>query len=1154
MKPSFSSHRRPARKVRSSTALHLEVLEERTLLDGKSQALFNPQAILGISHGVSSPRQEPPVSIGGQAGPTQARYPNILVNNPTEDGNSPRDTHSETTIAVVGTTVLSSYNDSFNASLNPAKYTGFSRSTDRGQTFTDGGSLPNNPNGDAGDPVLGHDNQTGRTYLATLSFGAPLEVWRSDDNLVTFQQPVNAAPGRSGLDKEWLAVDNFSGAGRGNVYVVLRDFGSGNGIYLTRSTDQGATFGPNGGVLIAGAGNGNVQGAWVAVGPDHAVYASYYQSDDIGGTNGRIMIRKSTDQGVTFGAPIMITRLTTVGINGDLHIGGFRSNAFTQVVVNPVNGQLYAAYDDKGTGSDRADVFFRQSNDGGAIWSNAVRVVDDTTGRDQWQPALAVTPSGSKVGVFWYDRRLDTANNLIDRYGAIGVVSGSSVVFGSNFRISDTSFAPEFGHDPAINGVYMGDYDQAVADTGSFYLTWGDNRSNSLGHAGHRADVRFARIPVDVTGPSVIAVTPFGNVLPPVSTLRVTFDEEIDPTTATVDQFAIQDPNGNPINVQSVTPVAGSNNMQFDVVIDTQIATGSYAVTIGPFIADTLGHNMDQDGDGDSGSDAEDQFNGTFGIQGPRVIASTPTGNASLPGTIDHVRFTFSESMDPTTFTTDQVVSFTDPQGNDIPINDIQPVDGSNNTQFDVSFDPLPLAGTYHMVIGPNILDTFGNPMDQNGNLIGGEVPDDEYTAQFAVASPTVTALARNGRFQDPVSSVRVTFNEPIDPSTFTPDQISNLTDPQGHPITVTGVAPVDNSDTQFDVSFDPQGTFGSYRITVAAGGIADLFGNPVTTPFSGTFVVATVYSAFATDYEVLDIHGLPGTFRVIQYADDLSLPVNLGSHSFNFFGRTYTGNNQLFASSNALISFGSADAAFGNTDLTSSPPEAVIAPLWSDWIKNSGTDMLEGYIDEANDRLVLQWNEIQHFSSSPRGITFQAILALDTGGAPGDIVINYVTTDTGDQNADGATSTVGVKNTGSQGIERTLVSFNHTNSLIGAQKAILLTTNSGAPGAPGRGHSSNHGAIHHLTPLATTLTAPVGLGVALGEELPLATPLAISIQGMDPLMSKPTEATHPIDQVFADVASHATDAGSHFRPMQTETRIDPLGLDHLGDDGLSLS
>jgi hypothetical protein len=108
---------------------------------------------------------------------------------------------------------------------------------------------------------------------------------------------------------------------------------------------------------------------------------------------------------------------------------------------------------------------------------------------------LAVTPDGSHVGLFWYDRRLDPADWLIDRFGAIGTVSGHTVAFGANFRISDVSFPPAYGQDPIVFPNYMGDYDQATADNSYFYTTWGDNRLSDAFFA-NQPDVRFAKIPV----------------------------------------------------------------------------------------------------------------------------------------------------------------------------------------------------------------------------------------------------------------------------------------------------------------------------------------------------------------------------------------------------------------------------------------------------------------------------------------------------------------------------------------------------------------------------------------------------------------------------------------------------------------------------------
>jgi hypothetical protein len=224
-------------------------------------------------------------------------------------------------------------------------------------------------------------------------------LFRSDDNFATFVGPsVNAAPGRGLLDKEWLAVDNFPGSGQGNVYHIVH---GGADIVMFRSTDHGDSFGPNGGVVIANDGRFNVQGGWVAVGPDHTVYAMWFDQSTGLGQPAFIKMRKSTDQGQTFDPPVTVAALETRGINGDLGLVGiragtstpapFRSNALAQLVVNPTNGDLYVTYDDVAPG-ERPNVYFRQSTDGGATWSDAVRVNDNTTATDSWQPAIAVTP------------------------------------------------------------------------------------------------------------------------------------------------------------------------------------------------------------------------------------------------------------------------------------------------------------------------------------------------------------------------------------------------------------------------------------------------------------------------------------------------------------------------------------------------------------------------------------------------------------------------------------------------------------------------------------------------------------------------------------------------------------------------------------------
>ncbi len=449
----------------------------------------------------------------------------ILVNNNTGATGSGNFTQSETSILAFGNNVVIGFNDAGSFTGGASKFTGWSYSTDGGATFTDGGTLPTNAGGDAGDPVLARDEATGRIYFATLSFVGNIQVFRSDDNGLTWMAPVNGTPGGStSEDKEWIAVDNFPGTGNGYVYLITRDFGAPNGIYLHRSTNNGTSFGA--GVLIASGASGNVQGAFVAVAPDHSVHAFYF---DETGSPERIMTRRSTDNGLTFGAAVPIATLaTSAGFNGDLGLtgirqgtvtpSGFRSNAFPHVAINPVSGNIYVTYNDNPAGTDKADIFFSQSTDGGATWSVPAVVNDDGTTTDQWQPTIAVTPDGSSLGIFYSSREEDTANNnLFKHYGRTAAISGAAVAFLQSFAISDVASLPEFGRDGVVNTVYMGDYNHAAGTPGYFHVVWSDNRDNLAG-GGDRKDpnVYYRKVPSGtvLSGPNILVapLVNFGNV------------------------------------------------------------------------------------------------------------------------------------------------------------------------------------------------------------------------------------------------------------------------------------------------------------------------------------------------------------------------------------------------------------------------------------------------------------------------------------------------------------------------------------------------------------------------------------------------------------------------------------------------------------------
>src|SRR4051812_22736868 len=130
------------------------------------------------------------------------------------------------------------------------------------------------------------------------------------------------------------------------------------------------------------------------------------------------------------------------------------------------------------------------------------------------------------------------------------------------------------------------------------------------------------------------------------------------------------------------------------------------------------------------------------------------------------------------------------------------------------------------------------------------------------------------------------------------------------------------------------------------------------------------------------------------------------------------------------------------------SPVAARFAALWDDWYTQvDANDQVLYRFDDLNadgvsDRLVVEWNEV-HSTSGGSGVTFQAILQLNTGAAPGVMIANYpdLTSDnTGVSN--GGSASVGIKSVGTPPANRLLVAQDDgAFSWVGDGKAIRVAT-----------------------------------------------------------------------------------------------------------------
>jgi hypothetical protein len=130
---------------------------------------------------------------------------------------------------------------------------------------------------------------------------------------------------------------------------------------------------------------------------------------------------------------------------------------------------------------------------------------------------------------------------------------------------------------------------------------------------------------------------------------------------------------------------------------------------------------------------------GIFSIQLilPYVTAQMPTADQQMTSPQGELALTFSEPMDTASFSiAEDISSFTGPQGVDISSLISGAAWDATGTILTLFFEPQASAGYYRMVIGPDVLDLDGNAMDQDGDGIPGQLPEDTHVAFFQVSAP----------------------------------------------------------------------------------------------------------------------------------------------------------------------------------------------------------------------------------------------------------------------------------------------------------------------------------------------------------------------------------------------------------------------------------
>lgn len=299
------------------------------------------------------------------------------------------------------------------------------------------------------------------------------------------------------LDKELLATDK--NGSRPHVYISVTNFFAGVGtrgqIEAYSSTDGGTTYARS--IVHPAEFPVLDQGSAPAVGPNGEVYVAWergWQAPAGGqGIFPQIRLKTSLDNGATWSPPggVLVADICAGALFPPFAYNRGVINDFPRIAVaqsGPQKGRVYVTWGDcrianggtqaatGGVGNRNTDIYVAHSDDQGATWSAPVLVAGGAT--KQFWPVVTVQPGGN-VDVTYYDAVQVPASpptpstSLVDTYWAQSLDGGVTwetpekvTTATSNWRTTATNIAPNFG-----------DYNTHVSAGDRLFVTWADGRA-----------------------------------------------------------------------------------------------------------------------------------------------------------------------------------------------------------------------------------------------------------------------------------------------------------------------------------------------------------------------------------------------------------------------------------------------------------------------------------------------------------------------------------------------------------------------------------------------------------------------------------------------------------------------------------------------------
>ena len=291
-------------------------------------------------------------------------------------------------------------------------------------------------------------------------------VFRSTDSGRTWGTPTTLI--RDGTaafnDKNSITADSTDSRFVYAVWDRLTNDNRGPAMFA-RTTDGGVTWEPARVIYDPGVGQQTL-GVEIAVLPNGTLIHFFNHLSSNGGTMvGQYQIQRSTDQGVTWTAPIKVADFFGIGTRDPETGQPVRDGGFLGHISVGPQGQLYAIWQDaRFSNGARDGIAFTRSTDGGLTWS-APTQVNGVTGVQASTATVHARADGT-IGISYFDMRNNTADATtlpIDYW----LATSRDGVNWTDRRVTGASF--DLALAPVARGFFLGDYMGLVSSGANFY-------------------------------------------------------------------------------------------------------------------------------------------------------------------------------------------------------------------------------------------------------------------------------------------------------------------------------------------------------------------------------------------------------------------------------------------------------------------------------------------------------------------------------------------------------------------------------------------------------------------------------------------------------------------------------------------------------------